>query len=173
VDERTRDLRQKANRLLELGREREQLVAQLREQSEAFERQAREDGLTGLLNRRGFGEALQQAVAEERQLTSLVLIDLDHFKQINDRYSHTAGDALLQAVARLLRDGLSGATAVARWGGEEFAVLLPALPAAAAAELVDALRRRMQEPALQQIAPDLRLGFSAGVAELRPGESAA
>lgn len=173
VDERTRDLRQQTERLLELGSERERLVAQLREQADAFERQAREDGLTGLLNRRGFDEALQQALDARQAPLTLVLVDLDHFKQVNDRHSHAAGDALLQAVARLLREGLSDATAVARWGGEEFAILLPGLPAAAAAERIDALRQRMQEPALQRIAPNLRLGFSAGVAERRPGESAA
>lgn len=171
VDERTRDLRQKAERLLELGRERERLVGQLREQSEAFERQAREDGLTGLLNRRGFDEALQQVLASGASPISLALIDLDHFKQINDRYSHAVGDAVLCEVATLLRKQLPQAY-VARWGGEEFAVMLPGLSGAEAAEQIDALREALRASPAQRAAADLRLGFSAGVAERRQQESA-
>jgi diguanylate cyclase (GGDEF)-like protein len=170
VDERTRDLRQQTERLLQLAREREQLVERLRQQADAFERQAREDGLTGLLNRRGFDEALQQALAEDHGPLSLVLIDLDHFKQINDRHSHAAGDRVLVEVAELLRRRLPEAR-VARWGGEEFAALLPGIDQSRAGTAVDTLRQQLQRSPAQQIAPALQLSFSAGIAERRRGET--
>jgi diguanylate cyclase (GGDEF)-like protein len=169
VDERTRDLRQQTERLLRLDRERDQLIERLRQQADAFERQAREDGLTGLLNRRGFDEALQQNFAEDCRPISLAVIDLDHFKQINDRYSHAAGDQVLVEVADLLRRRLPEAR-VARWGGEEFAVLLPGVDQASAAAAIDALRQQLHRSPAQHIAPALQLSFSAGIAERRCDE---
>ena len=78
------------------------------------------DPLTGLLNRRAFLSALQQ----EREKTML-LIDLDHFKQVNDTYGHATGDRILIDFARRVADMLPAPRHLARWGGEEFAVLLP------------------------------------------------
>ena len=89
------------------------------------------DGLTGLANRRGFDCELERAwqcANERRQPLALMMIDIDHFKQFNDRYGHVRGDACLRAVAETLSlVALDDATIVARYGGEEFALLLPGL----------------------------------------------
>lgn len=170
VDQRTADLREKADTLLAMAEERERLVNQLRDQSEAFERQAREDGLTELLNRRGYDEALQRALRANTQPLSLALIDLDHFKQINDSHSHAVGDAVLRAVAGLLHRRLPTGATVARWGGEEFAVLLPGMDATVAAGHIDGLRRALAIAEVRGVPAGLAISFSAGVAQRRAGE---
>jgi diguanylate cyclase (GGDEF)-like protein len=86
------------------------------------------DGLTGVGNRRAFDEALAQEIARARRVRcglALALVDLDHFKQVNDRHGHRAGDAALVSFAARLRAAVRGADRVFRYGGEEFAVLLP------------------------------------------------
>jgi diguanylate cyclase (GGDEF)-like protein len=173
VDARTRDLQQQTERLLALGAEREQLVGRLREQAEAFERQAREDGLTGLLNRRGFDEALQAAVTASADASvplALAVIDLDNFKLVNDRHSHAAGDSVLRVVAGLLAAGLPGNARLARWGGEEFALLLPGHDLDAAWQRCETLRATVADYDASAISPGLTLSFSAGVAVRQPGE---
>jgi diguanylate cyclase (GGDEF)-like protein len=93
-----------------------------------MEQLAGEDPLTNLPNRRQFMKAGEQTVEQVRRYgrtASLLVMDLDHFKSINDRYGHAAGDAALQAAARLLREHQRGADLSARLGGEEFGMLLP------------------------------------------------
>ncbi|TWH74793.1 diguanylate cyclase (GGDEF)-like protein [Modestobacter roseus] len=102
-----------------------------------LERLSHEDPLTGLANRRRWDTALATRCSGAREAgtpVAVVLIDLDHFKQVNDRFGHAAGDAALQAVAQLLRSRVRGGDLVARLGGDELALLLPG------AELVDAVR---------------------------------
>jgi diguanylate cyclase (GGDEF)-like protein len=128
VSARTRDLQAKALELAQADREKGALVERLRQQSEAFERQAREDWLTGVPNRRAFEELLQQQFATARASSgrlSLAVADIDHFKEINDRYSHAAGDRVLAAVAAELHSGAGPGALIARWGGEEFMLLFP------------------------------------------------
>jgi len=125
---RTADLQAKAMQLAQADREKGALVIRLREQSEAFERQAREDWLTGLPNRRAFEELLQQQFASAREGSnglSLAVADIDHFKEINDRHSHAVGDRVIAAVADELRAGAGAGALIARWGGEEFMLLFP------------------------------------------------
>jgi diguanylate cyclase (GGDEF)-like protein len=105
--------------------------------------QARTDPLTGLLNRRALTELAQRAMAQAHRHgspLSLVLIDIDHFKQINDAYGHAAGDAVLVALARLLGGHLRAGDACARLGGEEFLLLLPATSLAQARQVAEKLR---------------------------------
>ncbi|MEO6228347.1 MAG: two-component regulator propeller domain-containing protein, partial [Thermomonas sp.] len=131
VEQRTSDLRDRTDRLLESDTEKTVLLEKLREHAEAFERQAREDALTGLANRRSMDEVLARAfadsVAKGRRL-SVALFDIDEFKRINDGYSHAAGDEALIAVARAMREELGGLEMLARWGGEEFVVMFKGLP---------------------------------------------
>jgi diguanylate cyclase (GGDEF)-like protein len=107
------------------------------------------DGLTGVPNRRRFDEALEEACAaasEQREPVSLVLIDLDHFKKLNDTHGHQEGDEALRAVATLLHDGTeSQGGLVARFGGEEFAWLLPGLTRDEARTEAEALRLRIRD----------------------------
>jgi diguanylate cyclase (GGDEF)-like protein len=106
-----------------------QLYRQVREQKETIERQATIDGLTGLFNHRFFWERLRDEVARAcryGQPLSLLMLDLDDFKLVNDRFGHPVGDELLRAVGRALQTQIrQGADCAARYGGEEFAVILP------------------------------------------------
>jgi diguanylate cyclase (GGDEF)-like protein len=129
----------------------------------AAEHRAATDGLTGLANRRTLDATLARMFADrERSRTSfaLVLVDVDHFKSVNDRLGHQAGDEVLQVVARLLADHAeqAGGTA-ARYGGEEFAVLVPGTDAVAAAALAQACRL-----ALHQVDTAVPVTASFGVA---------
>ena len=86
---------------------------------------ASHDALTGLLNRRAFAQAMERLAAGGSGALSLLLVDIDHFKQINDRYGHAAGDAALRACADTCRQLLGSDDVIARIGGEEFAIVLP------------------------------------------------
>lgn len=106
----------------------EEYRRQLEEANGRLEKLAATDGLTRLKNRRSFEDKLAEEVARVRRYgtpLSLLLIDVDHFKQFNDTFGHPAGDGVLRGVARLLEDTARPMDLVARYGGEEFAVLLP------------------------------------------------
>ncbi len=122
------------------------VVAALRRQLRREALAAREDALTGLLNRKGFlhdaGRELRRSVRYGTPLT-LACIDLDHFKAVNDDLGHLAGDALLRAVGRTLRVRAREHDVVARLGGDEFALLLPCLEPGEAAEVLWDLRTRL------------------------------
>jgi diguanylate cyclase (GGDEF)-like protein len=112
------------------------------------------DGLTGLYNRRRFEEELDRHIVHGRRYGmdgALLIIDLDRFKQVNDGHGHRAGDRVLAAVAGVLRARLRESDILARFGGDEFAVLMPHGGAAEAAELanlvVNAVRREVATPA--------------------------
>ncbi len=135
---------------------------------------AQVDELTRLSNRRHILEAL--AAEHERSkrsgdALSVVLVDLDHFKAINDRHGHAAGDAVLSAFAGALRAGLRDPDAAGRWGGEEFLLLLPDTSAAAAAAMMDRLREAVARLPFDHVVPGLRISFSAGVTECGAAEA--
>jgi diguanylate cyclase (GGDEF)-like protein len=104
------------------------VFARLMALSERMARNARTDSLTGLFNRRAVTEHLTRAAARARRSgepMSVLMIDLDRFKETNDHYGHRAGDQVLCAVANCMRDVLRGEDIYGRWGGDEFVVLLP------------------------------------------------
>jgi len=113
--------------------EQRQLEAELR-------RLARTDALTGLPNRRSFMETAAEAALRPIEPLALLMLDLDHFKTINDRFGHAVGDQALQAVTERCRGMLRDSDVIARVGGEEFAVLLPATGRAAAVAVAERLR---------------------------------
>lgn len=133
--------------------------------------QAMTDDLTGLANRRALDEAIEDALARavgSGQPFAVVMADLDHFKAINDRFGHHAGDEALAAFARRLRSGLRADDRGFRYGGEEFCVLMPRTDGGSALALADALRRHVSLP------PEAdRRGLSAsfGVAVWRTGDT--
>lgn len=141
------------------------------ELSLAAEREAlaRTDHLTGIANRRAGEETLGREVARaQRQKSplSLVLFDIDHFKSVNDNHGHPVGDALLQKVSRLIQESLRETDLVARWGGEEFLVILPGSDEAGARVFAERVRARVE--ALQSESVP-RVTVSGGVAQWQPG----
>jgi diguanylate cyclase (GGDEF)-like protein len=96
---------------------------------------------------------------------SLLLIDLDDFKKINDTFGHPAGDKVLATFGRILREGCRGSDLVARYGGEEFAVMLPSTPSSAAFEIAQRLRSRLSATVFVFDGKNLRLTVSIGIAQ--------
>lgn len=147
------------------------LQDELRRQRDLFEQQSRRDGLTGLANRRRFSgvlDAWAKASGDGSRL-ALLILDLDYFKMINDRYGHAAGDACLRAFAGQLQQAFPASTElVARLGGEEFGVLLRDVPLDEAMRRAEAFRRRFAEFALATGEGELRSSVSIGVAEFDP-----
>ncbi|MQP64758.1 diguanylate cyclase [Niveispirillum sp. SYP-B3756] len=137
-------------------------------------RQATEDPLTGVANRRALWEKAERLVGRavpRGAPLAVLMVDIDHFKSVNDRWGHGMGDRLLKAVARTLADGVRADDMVARVGGEEFAVLLPDADAAMAAAVAERVRAAV---ALLQVEGDdgaLSCTVSIGHASLAPGLS--
>nr|WP_237706324.1 GGDEF domain-containing protein [Methylibium petroleiphilum] len=105
------------------------------------------DALTGLANRRQFDLALEREtdrVARSGEAALVLLLDIDHFKRVNDTYGHAAGDMVLQAVARTLQECVRPMDTVARYGGEEFAIVLPNCPPAFAQAAAERVRRAVE-----------------------------
>lgn len=126
------------------------------------------DALTGLANRRQFDERMRehfQLAVEQRQPLSLLLLDIDHFKRFNDSFGHQAGDRVLQEVARLLQIEVRRPYTACRYGGEEFAVIMPQTRASAAAVLAERLRRELRKASRD----DAPLTLSIGIASLADG----
>ena len=125
------------------------------------------DPLTGLLNRRRF---LEQAETEflrsqrYRHELSVVMLDIDHFKAVNDTHGHFVGDQVLIAMSRATENLLRNTDILGRWGGEEFVILMPETPLAGAAILAERLREILMQQAVDTDAGTLRFTISAGVA---------
>lgn len=135
---------------------------------------ARRDPLTGLNNRRGFiqqaQQRWQQAAATPGQRLSVVMLDVDHFKQVNDRHGHPAGDSALMALAALLASSCRLGDVLARWGGEEFVLLLPDTGLAHAHALAERMRQRVESQPVMAGNVSLRLTASFGVADCEPAQ---
>jgi diguanylate cyclase (GGDEF)-like protein len=143
------------------------LLARLETQRRLLERQSREDGLTGLYNRRFFDSAFRQEharVQRSRRSLSVALCDIDDFKSVNDRYSHSVGDRTLKTLAGILQKSSRSSDVVARYGGEEFALLLPDTDNGSAGDFCERLRESIESYPWEQIQPGLRVTISAGVA---------
>jgi len=126
------------------------------------------DGLTGLYNRRAFNELLERAIAAEDRREGgqlgLVLLDIDHFKKLNDTYGHQAGDAALVSLAGLLRDHPRRGDQAARYGGEEFVVILPDLDAERSLQAAERLRLAIEKHRFVYDGGRIRITASLGVA---------
>ena len=135
---------------------------------------ARIDPLTQLENRRGLNEAataLMAAAERGHEPLSLAVMDIDHFKQVNDRYGHKVGDLVISEVAACVRHVTRINDHCARWGGEEFAILMPAADRLAAEEMAELVRRNIQEACVKGDFGMVRVTASFGVVQWRNGES--
>ena len=140
-----------------------------------LEAMATTDKLTGLTNRQMFDFLYKQAwKANLRRKTalSILIIDIDHFKHVNDTYGHPAGDQVLQAVAKALAETLRGDDMLFRWGGEEFLALLSDCSIDQARVLAERLRSRVQEQAIYRGEATIQVTVSLGAAELQEDEEA-
>jgi diguanylate cyclase (GGDEF)-like protein len=148
-----------------------QIVNQMR----TIERLGRIDQLTNIPNRRSFDERLQmewkQAVREQTPI-SLLIMDLDHFKNSNDTYGHQTGDVILQTVAGTFSQSFKRpGDFAARWGGEEFVVLLPNTPLDGALEVAEKIRSDIENTSISAIdGSKIRVTISVGVNSLVPGK---
>lgn len=131
------------------------------------------DHLTGLLNRNYLEEDLPELLlrcAKSSAPISCVFLDLDHFKQVNDRFGHSVGDDALCTVARLMMLGVRDSDVCVRYGGEELLMFLPGSPGVRAAEVAERIRKAISGHDWQRTAPGLRVTASMGVAEWNPAE---
>jgi diguanylate cyclase len=130
--------------------------------------EARTDGLTGLANRRAFDQRIDECFkkwTDQKQVFSLALIDIDHFKKINDTFGHPAGDAVLKEVAVRLKDQGNDCLLIARYGGEEFALLF-STPVHAAAKHMERLRLSIAAKPIQAEGQLIKVTMSSGVSEI-------
>jgi diguanylate cyclase (GGDEF)-like protein len=139
---------------------------------EELQGRAMEDPLTGLLNRRGFEEAARKRIANAKgRCFSIAVCDIDHFKAINDSCGHVDGDAVLVKVAELLRENLRRGDEMARFGGEEFVMLLSDIHREDARDLIERLRQVIEETRFGSGSlRRRRITASFGIAEYRVGE---
>jgi diguanylate cyclase (GGDEF)-like protein len=143
--------------------ERQRLEKELHRAHSAAELRARTDDLTGAFNRRHFTETAAEALATDPLGSALLMLDADHFKQINDANGHLVGDAALVELARRLEDALRPADCLARWGGEEFTVLLRGVASDEELErLAQRLRTAVGQAPLATEAGNVRLTISIG-----------
>ncbi len=152
------------------------LDQELRNQRDVFSQQSRIDPLTELANRRQFADVLDAAVVSARRNNSpltLLLLDVDHFKQVNDTHGHAVGDACLMAVGGRLKTSFSGqGDLAARVGGEEFAVILEGQDLASAAQRAERFRVSLAEHPIALDDVVLKLTASIGIAQLDPAAHA-
>jgi diguanylate cyclase (GGDEF)-like protein len=152
--------------------ERRRLEDELRRARAAAELRARTDELTGAHNRRHFAEIVADALRADAASCGLLLLDADHFKQVNDVHGHVVGDAALVELARRLRSRLCPADCLARWGGEEFAVLLRGVGSDAELER-RAERLRTAVAATPLVAEDVELQLTISIGAARAGAALA
>ncbi|MGE0502950.1 MAG: GGDEF domain-containing protein [Rhizobiaceae bacterium] len=151
------------------------MTESLSARSETLEHAALTDALTGMQNRRYFDDALKEYIEEFRRIgrpIGLMILDLDHFKQINDTHGHDVGDDVLRAVAKCLKDMTRYHDVVARLGGEEFAVVAPNMDSDMLVKLADRIRKAVAATSVLAQSVKLRITTSVGVAVWDGRESA-
>ncbi len=129
------------------------------------------DGLTQVANKRALDDFLDKEVARARRYgrnLSVMMLDLDHFKQINDRYGHLTGDVVLKEVAATIKPRIRREELFARYGGEEFVIVLPETDITGALEFAETLRKMVAEKRIPFEGQDIRVTVSIGVAQFDP-----
>jgi diguanylate cyclase len=154
-------------------------IVVLRNELMRVREEAQIDGLTGLLNRRAFDDRINALLSDVRDSgvgPCLVMMDIDHFKMLNDSYGHVFGDRVIRTIGELLKATVKGQDVVARYGGEEFALLLPETPVAGATVVAERLREAVARSRIRRLNSEETVGcitISAGIANYYPGEAVA
>jgi len=154
-------------------------IEELQQNLETVRTESLTDPLTTLANRKFFDSAFERVFAEAKEKNeplSLMMTDVDYFKQFNDKYGHQTGDQVLRLVALALKQNVKGQDVAARYGGEEFAVALPSTALRSALTVADHIRRAVMTKELMKRSSGERLGrvtVSIGVAAQRPGDTPA
>ncbi|HEV3175575.1 MAG TPA: GGDEF domain-containing protein [Stellaceae bacterium] len=154
-----------------------QTIRQLRDRLEGLRREAHTDSLTGIANRKSFDATLRDAARQSMETgaeLSLLFLDIDHFKTFNDTWGHQIGDQALRLVAKTLTDNVKGQDLASRYGGEEFAVILPQTALADAVTLANKIRHAFAVRKLVKKDTGETIGaltVSIGVSRFEPGES--
>ena len=150
--------------------ELEKNLAALQIEKSEYEKSSKEDPLTGCLNRAGFSSILlreQENLSKNGCPVSFVILDIDHFKDVNDTYGHSVGDEVLVNLTRLIRDKIRNTDALVRWGGEEFVILCSDTPIQNAQFLAEKLRVAIEGAVLIK---QQQVTCSFGIAEMIPNE---
>lgn len=173
----TKSVRQENLKLEKRLAESSDEITDLRRNVESIQQEAMTDPLTGVNNRKSFDAMIDSLIEQARKTQeplTLVVADIDHFKNFNDRWGHQTGDHVLRLVAQVMSDNVKGADLLARYGGEEFAILLPGATIESAAALADRIRTLIQSRRLKKRRTNEDLGLvtiSMGVAEFEPGDT--
>lgn len=155
----------------QIERQREELIIAYKK----LDQISRTDPLTRLSNRRDFMERFQGEIhrfQRNKRAFSIVLGDIDDFKAVNDRYGHNCGDLVLAQIAEILRESVRKQDVVARWGGEEFILLLPESPMDGGAIVADSVRRRIHSHTYVYDDISLKITMTFGVSEFKGGMDA-
>ena len=161
--------------VVEMNRRLEEEIAQRRQAQEELQRLAVTDSLTGVFNRRQFfvlGEQIFQEALRYNYDLAALMIDADFFKLVNDQHGHAVGDQVLQALAEHLQSHLRAADVLGRYGGEEFAILMPHTKIEEAIQAAERLRQHVGESTIETSAGPLQLTLSIGVAGFNPKKHA-
>jgi diguanylate cyclase len=154
-------------------------IKTLHERLEKSKEEASTDPLTGLANRKGFDKAINASLLASDELKShpsLLMVDIDHFKSINDTYGHLLGDKVIKVIADTLINQIKGKDTAARYGGEEFCVLLPETELAGAVKLAENIRKDIERTRIKRTKAQEDIGSitaSIGVTRYRPKDTAA
>ncbi|MDH5228740.1 MAG: GGDEF domain-containing protein [Gammaproteobacteria bacterium] len=157
--------------LTEMERESNRLRAKIAQERQ----QAFVDGLTGIANRSGYQERINQEIARWKRFNaplSIVVWDIDHFKKINDNYGHLAGDNALKSIAKIMRKKTRETDFIARFGGEEFILVMPGADAKSGAMVAEKLRKAVAAAAFHFHDQPVQITVSGGLAEFVNGDSA-
>ncbi len=168
------DVAERLQGLVKRVAEMEQEAQQFREHIEEQRQKSLLDPLTGLPNRAAWSERLDLEVARRQRYGGqllLAVLDVDHFKRINDGYGHLAGDRVLKIIAGELSKRLRKTDFIARFGGEEFVLLIPATPLEGGVQLLETLRAAIEACPFHFKGEPVTITFSAGIAEFRNGEA--
>jgi diguanylate cyclase (GGDEF)-like protein len=158
--------------LVEITLQAQMQTSQLKEQNVTLQKAATIDGLTGLHNRAHFDHFMAEqfaSAAKDRSILSLLLMDVDNFKSINDKYGHAAGDAVLRYLGKLLKSAARAQDVAARYGGEEFCLVLVGTPRMTAATVAESIRRAIHAQPIAVGTEMIAVTASIGVASFEPG----